>query len=142
VIGSLMAWAALAKLSDVGAFAQQIHNFRIYPFYDFGENLAAMVLPWVELMAALSLILAIRPRAGSLVCATLLGVFTVAVVAAVARGLNVECGCFGTATGSRVGLAQNLAMLAVAVLGSLRPNGTTLDAGRALSSTRELSPGT
>ncbi len=118
-----MAWTALGKLSDLAAFAQQVHNFRIYPFLDFGENLVAMVLPWIELMAALSLLLGIRPRAGSVVTATLLCVFTVAIVAALVRGLNVECGCFGTASGSRVGVAkilQNLAILAVAVLGCQR----------------------
>jgi hypothetical protein len=39
-----------------------------------------------------------------------------------ARGLDFECGCFGTADHTRVGafkLAQNLAMLAVAA-GALR----------------------
>jgi len=141
-IGLLMAWAALAKLSDLPAFAQQIHNFRIYPFFEFGENLAAMVLPWIEILAALSLILGVRPRAGSVVSAALLGVFTLAVVAALARGLNVECGCFGTASGSRVGLAkvlENLGMLALALIGCQRACSEPPGERRAVASPREVS---
>jgi len=85
----------------------------------------AMTLPWVELMAALSLVLGVRPRSGGIVVSVLLAAFTLGVIAAVARGLDFECGCFGTSDASRVGLAkilQNLAMLGVALLASSRPS--------------------
>jgi putative oxidoreductase len=121
-IGVLMGWAALAKLGDLQAFAHQVHNFRVLPIA--AENLVAMTLPWVELVAALSLVLAVRPRAGSVVTTVLLAVFTLGVIQAVARGLDFECGCFGTSDASRVGLGkilQNLGMLALAGVGSLTP---------------------
>ena len=35
-------------------------------------------------------------------------VFTVVVIAALARGLNIQCGCFGTASGARVGAVKLL----------------------------------
>ena len=41
----------------------------------------------------------------------------------ISLGLEIECGCFGTADGSRAGLTkivENLGMLAVAVVGCLR----------------------
>jgi uncharacterized membrane protein YphA (DoxX/SURF4 family) len=121
VIGIAIAWAALAKLTNLEAFAAQVHNFRILPVWS--ENLVAMTLPWIELVAALSLLLGIEARSGALVVTSLLAVFTVAVGLAIARGLDFECGCFGTADGTRVGLGkllQNTGMLAVAAVGTLR----------------------
>jgi uncharacterized membrane protein YphA (DoxX/SURF4 family) len=120
-IGVVFAWAALAKLGDLRAFADQIHNFRLVPI--FAENLLAFSLPWIELMAALALLLNFRPRSGALVVTSLLAVFTVAVVVAMIRGLDFECGCFGTADGSRVGafkVVQNLGLLALGAIASLR----------------------
>ena len=121
VIGAIFAMAGLAKVGDLAGFAEQVHNFRLAPVAL--ENLLAMTLPWIEVVAALALILGIRARAGGVVTAALMAVFTVAVALALVRGLDIECGCFGTADASRVGLvklAQNLGMLALAVMASLR----------------------
>lgn len=114
--------AALGKIGDPDAFAKQIHYFRLLPIGC--ENLLAITLPWVELMAALALLLRYRPRAGAVVCAALMGVFLFAVGAAVARGLDIGCGCFGTSDASRVGTAkliENVALLALALVASLGP---------------------
>jgi len=119
--GVVFALAGLAKVGDLGAFAEQIHNFRVVPI--FAENLIAMTLPWIELVAAMALILGIRARDGAILAALSLAAFTLAVVIAMARGLDIECGCFGTSDGSRVGIvkvAQNLGLLAVAWLATRR----------------------
>lgn len=124
VIGVLMGWAALAKIGNLPAFAAQVHNFRVVPVAS--ENFFALTLPWIELVAALSLVLAVRARAGAIVVSVLLAVFTAGVIAAVARGLDFECGCFGTSDATRVGgmkILQNFAMLAVGLIASLRPLG-------------------
>ncbi len=121
VVGLLFVWAALAKVGDVGALATEVHNFRILPVWS--ENLLAMVLPWIELAAGVSLVVGVRPRSGALVAAGLLAVFVVAILAAMARGLNFECGCFGTTAAGRVGLsilARDLAVLALSGVALLR----------------------
>ena len=121
-IGFLFAWAALAKLGDLPSFAKQVHNFRLVPIAT--ENLVALTLPWVELLAALGLVLGVRARAGAVVVLGLLAVFTLAILAALARGLDIDCGCFGTADASRVGAAkvlQNVGMLLLAGLALVRP---------------------
>jgi uncharacterized membrane protein YphA (DoxX/SURF4 family) len=121
VLGLVLVVAALAKLVDPGALATQVHNFHLVPLWS--ENLLAMALPWIELLAGLSLLLGIRPRAGAWVGAAAMLVFTVAVAVSMARGLDFACGCFGTADATRIGgvkLAQNLGLLALAVVGSLR----------------------
>ena len=121
LLGLLFAYAALAKIVDVSAMAKEVHNFHLVPLWS--ENLIAMVVPWVELVAALALVLGISPRAGAWVAGALLMVFTAGVIAAMARGLSFECGCFGTASATRVGwakLAENAGMLVLAALGAQR----------------------
>jgi uncharacterized membrane protein YphA (DoxX/SURF4 family) len=122
VIGLAFAAASLSKIGDLPAFAGQVHNFRLAPLWS--ENLIAMILPWVELVAALSLVVGVRPRAGGWVVAVLLAAFTAGVVVAMIRGLDFECGCFGTADHTRVGavkLVENLLMLGVSAAALRRP---------------------
>lgn len=122
LLGLLFVYAALAKIVDVPAMAKEVHNFHLVPLWS--ENLVAMTVPWIELVAGLALVLGVAPRAGAWVTGALLVVFTVGVVAAMARGLSFECGCFGTANATRIGwakLAENLGMLALAGIGSLKP---------------------
>ena len=122
VVAIVFLWAAVGKIGDAGGFARQIHHYRLVPVPL--ENLMAMTLPWIELMAALAILLRVRPRAGAMVSAGLMAVFVAAVAAAVARGLDIECGCFGTADAGRVGVAkliENVGLLAAALIGSQRP---------------------
>ena len=121
VMGVVFAWAALAKLGDLQGFADQVHNFRMVPI--FAENIVALLLPWIELVAALALMSNIRPRSGAVVVTGLLAAFTIAVIVALMRGLDIECGCFGTSDASRVGLVkitQNLGMLVLGWIGCRR----------------------
>lgn len=120
-LGLVFVVAGLAKIVNLGAFADQVHNFRILPVAL--ENLAAMTLPWIEVVAGLALLLGLRARSGAVLAAVLMAVFTVAVAQAMARGLDFECGCFGTADSTRVGLEkllQNLGLTALALVASLR----------------------
>ena len=122
VMGLLFIVAALAKIGDVAAFSTQIHNFRMIPVAL--ENLVAMTLPWIELLAGLSLLIGIRPRSGGMIVTVLMAFFLVAVAIAMARGLDIECGCFGTADATTVGLsklAQNAVMLVLAFIATLAP---------------------
>jgi putative oxidoreductase len=124
LIGLIFATASLSKIGDLSAFALQVHNFRLAP--GWSENLIAMTLPWIELVAALSLLVGVRPRAGALVVTVLMAGFTAGVVVAMARGLNFECGCFGTADHTRVGaakLVENLLMLGISLLAVRQPPG-------------------
>lgn len=120
VAGVIFLAAALTKIADLGAFAGSVHNFHLEPVVPVAlTNLLAMTIPWVELVAGLSLVTGVRPRAGAVVYVVLMAAFTIGVVAAMARGLSFECGCFGKAGAATVGarkLLENLAMLAVGVV--------------------------
>jgi uncharacterized membrane protein YphA (DoxX/SURF4 family) len=120
-IGLVMLAAALGKIGDPGAFSTQIHHYRLVPVG--AENLLSVLLPWVELLAGLSLVLGPHARSGAWLSAAMMAVFTLAVSTAVARGLDIECGCFGTADASHVGgmkLAENLLLTGAALVASLR----------------------
>lgn len=120
-VGVVFVAAALAKIGDPAAFATQVHHFRLAPLVS--ENAIAVLLPWVELLAGLALVLGIRARSGAWIAAALMAAFTLAVVSAMARHLDFECGCFGTANATRVGLTkllENLGLLALSLVASLR----------------------
>jgi len=122
LIGLVFIGAALPKIGDPQSFAVAVHNFRLLPLAL--ENLLALSLPWIELVAGLALVLGVRARAGGLLASLMMILFTVVVGIALARGLDVACGCFGTADGSRVGaqkLLENSGLTVLALLGTLRP---------------------
>jgi len=123
LLGFTFLVSGLAKIGDLQSFSEQVHNFRILPIA--AENLVAMTVPWVELVAGLAMVLGTKSRSAALLALMLLGLFTLAVGLAMARGLDFECGCFGTADGTRVGwtkILMNLTMFAAAWIGSLRPS--------------------
>jgi uncharacterized membrane protein YphA (DoxX/SURF4 family) len=124
LIGAVFLVAALAKIADLHTFAMQLHNYRMTPVWI--ENLLAMTLPWVELLAALSLLFGVRPRSGAVLVLGMMLVFTFGVVVAWARGLDVSCGCFGKALSGQVGAQkffENVGLILLAGVASLRRNG-------------------
>jgi hypothetical protein len=93
-----------------------VGNYRLLPHELI--NLAAITLPSIEVAAGLLLVTGPWVRGSAMVLTGLSGVFFFAIVSALARGLNIECGCFGTVGGRKVGLtslALDVALLGLAV---------------------------
>lgn len=112
VLGFLFILAAIEKIAQPEEFAKAITNYRLVP--NAAVNLFAIVLPWVELLAGLSILVGLLTRGSSLILTFLLGVFIVAIGISLARGLDISCGCFGTADARKVGwiaLGEDLLML-------------------------------
>jgi Methylamine utilisation protein MauE len=91
-LGAVFVAAALPKISDPPAFAHMIYNYRLVPGGLI--NGMALVMPWVELVAGVTLILGVWKREAALVAGALLLVFVVALGVNLARGHAVDCGCF------------------------------------------------
>ncbi len=94
VVGGVFIWAAVTKIADPLSFAQDVRNYRLV-----GLSLSfvtAIILPWVELIAGIFLIIGIFPRSGALLISGLLVFFIILVAVTMLRGIDVECGCFGT----------------------------------------------
>ncbi len=114
-LAGIFGYAGSLKLRDPAAFALAIENYQLLP--SGPSALLAVYLPWLELLIAAGLLLP-RWRAGaSLLASLLLAVFTAAVAAALARGLDISCGCFGRSDSPLgVALVRDVALLAVALL--------------------------
>jgi uncharacterized membrane protein YphA (DoxX/SURF4 family) len=94
VLGGLFVYAGAVKVLDPLDFAQNIRNYQLV-----GQSLsfiAAIVLPWLEILAGLALILGVWTRGAALVVAGLLVFFIVLTAVTMIRGLDVDCGCFGS----------------------------------------------
>lgn len=58
-------------------------------------NPVAFVVPWLEVIAGVTLLLCVWRREARWIIAAMLVAFTVAKLYAYARGLQIECGCGG-----------------------------------------------
>jgi putative oxidoreductase len=114
LIAALFLFAAITKLFDPSAFAQQIANYQLTPWP--AAAVLSVFLPALELCVGTCLLLG-RWESGALVwLAILLTIFSGALLSAIVRGLSIDCGCFGRSvenTGTLWPLIRNLALLAV-----------------------------
>jgi uncharacterized membrane protein YphA (DoxX/SURF4 family) len=94
VVGGVFIWAGLLKILDPLEFAQNIANYRVFS-RDL-SLLAAIVLPWLEILCGVLVIFGIFRSASSLLLSGLLAAFLVLITVTIFRGLDVDCGCFGS----------------------------------------------
>lgn len=109
--------AGIPKIIAPAGFSLAVYRFQLAPYSLV--NATAIYLPWLEVIVAM-LILWPRTRdAASLVITVLLLIFTAALISALARGLDVACGCFTTDPDAHeVGvrnIVRNVGLLAVAI---------------------------
>jgi putative oxidoreductase len=107
IVGGAFIFAGVLKIVDPAQFSTSIANYRVLP-HEL-NNLVAITLPWVEVIAGLALVGGLWPRSAAFVITGMTAMFAVLIVSALVRGLNITCGCFGTVGGTNVGL-QNLAI--------------------------------
>lgn len=102
VLGLTFLYSGVEKVAHPYDFLANVYDFELT-----GPGLGmlvAMVLPWLELLLATSLLLNLFPG-GALLGSTLLGLLFVGVqFSAIVRGLSVNCGCFGPDDTKMVGL--------------------------------------
>ncbi|MEM9081256.1 MAG: MauE/DoxX family redox-associated membrane protein [Verrucomicrobiota bacterium] len=107
-------WSGIEKLLRLDQFTEDIFNYQIlFPPLD---TYLAYLLPWIEIIAALALILPkkIAARGGLITIAALMIIFIIALGHAWARGLNINCGCFSSSeepTNFPFAIARNLGLL-------------------------------
>ncbi len=104
ILGALFVYSAVTKITDLDYFAKSLYNYRLLP--EGSLNFFALIIPWLELVVGALLIAGIYVRESAMLGAVLMTVFIAAIALAVARGLDIECGCFGTRDGSRVGILR------------------------------------
>ncbi len=127
LLGAVFVYAAYMKLRDPWTlFAMSIDGYKLLP--EWGVVTLARTLPWFELVLGLVLISGLALRYASVAGAALLGVFFVIMTISYARGMAIECGCFGPgeALGPKTLLRDGtlvILAIALAVLSMRRSSG-------------------
>lgn len=148
VLGGVFVAASVDKVQHPLEFARAVSYYHILPPELL--NVFALLVPWVELLAGATLIVGLASRGAALLIGGLLAVFTVALVSAIVRGIDISCGCFSTTPGEghKVGydlVTRDILMLVAAVPLVFRGGGTLslddrLGARNASAKDRERSP--
>ena len=130
-VAGVLIVAGTIKLRHPEAFALEIANYQLWPA--LAPYLAAS-LPAAEVLIGVTLLAAPAGwrRPAALAALTLFGMFLIAVSAAYFRGINIECGCFGTGGGPITALTvvRNLGLIAAAAsLVRWQPDGDTRATG-------------
>lgn len=121
VVSGVFIGFGTTKLVDVDQTIRSVRAYRLLP-----EALVPTVgtaLPLLEVLVGLLVLLGLLTRATASVAGLLSLAFVVGIVSAWARGLSIECGCFGTGgfTPDPVpGYLRELAINAVLVAACLR----------------------
>jgi uncharacterized membrane protein YphA (DoxX/SURF4 family) len=143
VVGGVWLVAGFAKIGDPESSVRAVRAYQLVP--DPLERTVGYALPLLEICLGLLLVAGLALRLAAIASAVLLIGFIVGISAAWARGLQIECGCFGgggAAEGEDVtaaykwDIARDVGLLALAALLSWRPVSRVSVDGRLYPETR------
>lgn len=115
LLGVVFIIASIDKIFFVEAFAANIEAYKMVPYPIV--NLLALIIPWLELICGILLIGGVYVRGSALILTALLGIFTAAIISALMRGLEIDCGCFGKDHATPVSWTKVAEDLGLMVLG-------------------------
>jgi uncharacterized membrane protein YphA (DoxX/SURF4 family) len=127
ILGVVFAIAGWAKVSDLAGSGRAVNAYQLMPFGV--AKVIGAALPFVELTLAALLIVGLATRLAAACAAGLLTVFLIGISSVWARGLSIDCGCFGGGGTLAAGvhpnyfwdLVRDLVLLALAVVLFLTP---------------------
>lgn len=117
LVGGVLLYAAYTKLRDPWeVFAMSIAAYGLLP--EWAVLMAARTLPWLEAALGILVISGYAARYTALAITGLLGAFFAVMLFSFAKGLEIDCGCFGSgeALGPRTLLRDGLLLAASTLL--------------------------
>ena len=108
-LGAVFLIAGAQKLSDPRAFLRAVRAYDATP--EWLSKAIAYGLPTLEFCVAVMLILGLLTRYAAAVVGVLLIVFLIGIIEAGARGIKLECGCFGGGGALQAGGPQTTYLL-------------------------------
>lgn len=93
VLGGVLILAGVLKIGNLQKSAMAVRAYELLPIPL--ANFLGYSLPWVELGIGLLLVTGALVRFAGLVGAVTMLAFIIAISQAWARGLSIDCGCFG-----------------------------------------------
>ncbi|TNF37756.1 MAG: DoxX family membrane protein [Deltaproteobacteria bacterium] len=96
-LGVVFLMACVHKIAHPEVFALDIAAYDFLPTELV--NGFAIILPWVELVVGVMVVVGFRARAATLLMLLMLVSFIIPLAVALARGLDLSCGCFAPGVG-------------------------------------------
>jgi len=93
ILGGILVVAGGLKIPHPDKSAMAVRAYELLPISV--ANLFGYSLPWVEVGVGILLILGIAVRINAAIGTLLMVLFVIAISQAWARGLSIDCGCFG-----------------------------------------------
>jgi uncharacterized membrane protein YphA (DoxX/SURF4 family) len=93
VIGGVWIWAGLLKLPDPDQSVLAVRAYQLLP----GDSATTVghLLPVLEVVVGVCLVLGLLTRGAAVVSGLLFAAFIVGISSVWARGISIDCGCFG-----------------------------------------------
>ncbi|MFO7889662.1 MAG: MauE/DoxX family redox-associated membrane protein [bacterium] len=115
--GVLLIFSSFHKIMHPWDFSFDVENYRIVG--EAVSQLAAVWLPYFELLLALFLISGIWLQAAVIMNFLLMQLFFILILQAFIRGLDINCGCFYSGEGSPIGpvkIIENIVFLGFSLM--------------------------
>ena len=93
ILGGVLIAAGALKVGNLQQSAMAVRAYELLPIWM--ANLFGYALPWIEIGIGLLLVLGALVRINGLLGALIMLAFIIAIAQAWARGLSIDCGCFG-----------------------------------------------
>lgn len=93
LVGGVLVVAGYLKVGNTAKSQMAVRAYEVLPISI--ANSLGVILPWLEIGAGLLLILGVAVKWSSIFAAALMFIFIAAIAQAWARGLSIDCGCFG-----------------------------------------------
>jgi len=93
VLGGVLLVAGYLKAFSPDKSQMAVRAYEILPISV--ANFLGIILPWLEIGAGLLLLVGLGIRYASIFGSVLMLIFVIAISQAWARGLSIDCGCFG-----------------------------------------------
>jgi len=94
LIGGIFFYAGLEKMFEPFNFLMAIYNYKLLP--DPLIGVVAATLPSIEIVAALFLLFGFNTKGAAALISFLLLIFISLIIVSAIRGLDIDCGCFGS----------------------------------------------
>lgn len=85
--------SGIVKAADPAQTKVAVRAYQLLP--DSLADMVAAVLPYLEIAVGVILLLGLATRLGAALSALMMVAFLFGVISAAARGLSIDCGCFG-----------------------------------------------
>ncbi|WP_436701175.1 MauE/DoxX family redox-associated membrane protein [Nocardioides sp. BYT-33-1] len=121
VAGGVWIVAGGLKITEPDASIAAVRAYQLLP--SSLAEIVGLALPAVELVVGLALVLGVFARGAAVISALLFAAFIVGIASVWARGIEIDCGCFGGG-GAKAGassaypweIARDVALLAASLL--------------------------